>query len=210
MIPPTKMKACFIAAVTLTLILPQTAWGQVRAADLNRALARLQFAVDALPPFLKPPRLVAAVNWLDRRAATTNPADVSEGYVQSLQRAADLLREGPRTDVVDDVTRELEVKVEHCRLLGIGMGGSVQLYVNTRRGRQTVSDWQVFYLLKIYERVSAASPVTFPTLSTPTEARLDPGRYWLWARDPATGRTSERALVSVAGQTQLRVDLPVP
>ena len=36
--------------------------------------------------------------------------------------------------------------------------------------------------------------------STPTEPRLEPGRYWVWARNPATGRTSERALVRVAGQ----------
>ena len=66
------------------------------------------------------------------------------------------------------------------------------------------------YLLKIYERIKGASPAAFPTLSTPTEVRLDPGRYWMWARDPATGRTSDRTLVRVAGQTELPIDLPVP
>jgi hypothetical protein len=111
---------------------------------------------------------------------------------------------------MDDVAADLEAKVEHCRLLGIGMGGSVLLKVNTRRGPQTVGDWQVVYLLKVYEHVKGATPTVFPTLSTPTEAPLEPGRYWLWARDPSTGRTSERALVRVFGRSQLDVDLPVP
>ena len=92
---------------------------------------------------------------------------------------------------------------------GIGMGGSIDVAVNTRQGGVAVGSWQVFYLLKIYEYVKDASANTFPRLSTPTEARLDPGRYWLWARDPATGRTSQRALVRIVGQTRLQVDLPV-
>jgi len=90
------------------------------------------------------------------------------------------------------------------------MGGSVLLKVNTRRGSETVRDWQVVYLLKVYEHVAGAAPIVFPSLSTPTEAALEPGRYWLWARDPTTGRTSERALVRVLGRPELAVDLPVP
>ena len=205
------MQACVIAVVTaLTLMLPDAAAGQVRAADLRLALVQLQAAVDTLPRGARSAGLVAAVDWLDRRSSATNPATVSEEDLRSLQRAANLLHALPTSDVIDDVTSELEAKVEHCRALGIGMGGTVRLRVSTRRGAQTVSDWQVFYLLKIYERVGAASPAAFPTLSTPAEATLDPGRYWLWARDPATGRTSERSLVRVAGQNEFRVDLPVP
>jgi len=90
------------------------------------------------------------------------------------------------------------------------MGGSVLLRVNTRRGSSSVNNWQVFYLLKIYETAAGTSPTTFPTLSAPAETRLEPGRYWIWARDPATGRTSERALVRVSGKQEFRIDLPVP
>ena len=204
------MRACLIAAVAFTLLRPDAPAGQVRASDLNVALVQLQRAVETLPPIAQSPRLAAAVDWLARRATTTNPADVSPEYVRSLQQTAALINERPGPDVLDDIVGELEAKVDHCRALGIGMGGSVLLRVSTRRGSQTVSDWQVLYLLKIYQRVSAASPVTFPALSTPTDARLDPGRYWVWARDPATGRTSERTLLRVAGQTEFRVDLPVP
>jgi hypothetical protein len=115
-----------------------------------------------------------------------------------------------RSAVMDDVADELEAKVEHCLQLGIGMGGSVLLNVSTRRGPQTVGDWQVLYLLKVYEYVKGADPTVFPTLSTPTRTALEPGRYWLWARDPSTGRTSERALVRVVGRTELQIDLPIP
>jgi hypothetical protein len=121
-----------------------------------------------------------------------------------------MLRLDRRSEVIRDAADELEAKVEHCQVLGIGMGGSVQLSVNTRRGAQTVGDRQVLYLLKVYEHVKGAAPTVFPSLSSPTQAALDPGRYWLWARDPSTGRTSERALVRVVGRTQLQVDLPIP
>jgi hypothetical protein len=198
-----------LAAALLALMLPQPPTGQNRDAELTRALAQLQAAVDVLQPALRPPGLAPAVQWLRGRSARPSEP-ISEEYVRSLQRAAALLTSSPSKTVLDDVTSELEAKVDHCRTLGFGMGGSVVLRVSTRRGPQTVGDWQVFYLLKIYEHVANAAPAAFPALSTPTETRLDPGRYWIWARDPATGRMSERTLIRVAGQTEFQVDLPVP
>lgn len=189
---------------------PCAAAAQVRAADLQQALGELKIVLQTLPPVPALPRLRVAVDWLDRRAGNTDPSQVSEDYVRSLRQAASLLRRSWNPELIDDVTSELEAKVDHCRMLGIGMGGSVVLNVTTRRGAEAVGAWQVLYLLKIYEHVQDAAPVVFPTLSSPTEAALDPGRYWLWARDPATGRTSGRALVRVIGGAHLRVDLPVP
>lgn len=204
------MRACFVTAIVLTLTLPATAAAQVQAAELNRALGALQAAIESLPPAQKLPRLIEAGNWLSRRSTNTNPGQVSESYLRSLERAAELLTDRPAPSVIEDVASELEAKVEHCRTLGIGMGGSVLLRVSTRRGPETVSDWQVFYLLKIYEHASVLFPNTFPKLSTPTETQLDPGRYWIWARDPLTGRTSERVLVRIVGQTAFGLDLPIP
>jgi hypothetical protein len=200
----------FALALALVLTLPDVAGAQVRRVDLDRTLGQLSLAVRALPPVSALPRIQAAVTWLSERARTTNPAEVSKEYLGSLQQLAELLRTDPRSQVADDVAEELEAKVEHCRLLDIGMGGSVLLQVNTRRGPQAVGNWQVLYLLKVYEHVKGATPTVFPALSSPTQSALEPGRYWLWARDPATGRTSERALVRVLGRTQLQVDLPVP
>jgi hypothetical protein len=200
----------FAVAIALVLTLPDFASAQVSRADVNRALGQLRIAVRALPPVAALPRIEAAVTWLSDRAEASNPAEVSREYLHSLQQLAELMRTDRRSAVMDDVADELEAKVEHCRRLGIGMGGSVLLNVNTRRGPTTVGDWQVLYLLKVYEHVKGAAPTVFPSLSTPTRTALEPGRYWLWARDPSTGRTSERALVRVIGATELHVDLPIP
>jgi hypothetical protein len=204
------MEKCFALAFVFALTLSDVASAQVSRADLNLAVGQLGLAVRTLPPVAALSRIQTAVTWLTDRAGTSDPAQVSKAYVRSLVQIAELLRLNRRADVMDDVAAELEAKVEHCRLLGIGMGGSVLLKVNTRRGPETVGDWQVVYLLKVYEHVEGATPTVFPSLSTPTEAALEPGRYWLWARDPTTGRTSERALVRVVGRSQLAVDLPVP
>jgi hypothetical protein len=198
------------AATALMLAAASAASAQVTRADLNGTLGELRLAVRAAPPVPALRRIEEAVTWMDGRAAMTNPAEVSPEYLRSLQHLAELLRTNRSTAVINDVAEELEAKVEHCRRLGVDMGGLVLLNVNTRRGAQTIADWQVLYLLKVYEHVKGAAPTAFPSLSTPTQTALEPGRYWLWARDPATGRTSERALVRVLGRTQLQVDLPVP
>jgi hypothetical protein len=199
-----------VLAIALVVTLPGSAGAQVSRAELNLALEQLRLAVRSLPPVAALPRIDAAVTWLSGRAETSNPAEISEKYLRSLQQLAELMRTDRRSVVMDDVAEELEAKVEHCRQLGIGMGGLVQLNVNTRRGPQAVGDWQVLYLLKVFEHAKGTTPIVFPGLSTPTRASLEPGRYWLWARDPSTGRTSERALVRVVGQTELQVDLPIP
>ena len=204
------MEKRFALALAFVLALPDFASAQVRREDLNLAVGQLRLAARALPPVAALPRIQTAVAWLSDRAATTNPAQVSKEYVRSLQQLAELMTSDRRSEVMDDVAEELEAKVEHCRRLGIDMGGSVLLQVNTRRGPETIGNWQVLYLLKVYEHVKGAAPTVFPSLSTPTEVALEPGRYWLWARDPSTGRTSERALVRVLGRTQLQVDLPIP
>jgi hypothetical protein len=176
---------------------------------LKGAVTELSSAVGALPEAQRSARLAAAAQWLTNNASKTKPETVSEEYAGSLRRAADLLRKQPTPDVLEDVTSELEAKVVHCKQLGVGMGGSVLVRVNTRRGSATVSDWQVLYLLKFDEWLRTP-PHNFPRLSSPTDMSIEPGRYWVWARDPATGRTSDRVLVQVAGQKEVLLDLPVP
>ncbi|MGE0812975.1 MAG: hypothetical protein AB7O28_20860 [Vicinamibacterales bacterium] len=178
---------------------------QVTARDLRGAIDRLMRAVA---PFDRP-RLSAAAVWLRNNQERSDLARLTPEYVRTLERAAGALERRPPPPVVDDVTRELEAKVDHCRRLGIGMGGTVALRVNTRRGGTAVPEWQVLYLLKFDEWLKTP-PRTFPRVSTPTSAQVEPGRYWVWARDPASGATSERVLVQVAGAASLVVDVPVP
>jgi hypothetical protein len=210
------MRPAFVAAAALVLILPAGAAGQPPAADPDRqaaltlALVHLQRAAATLPPVFRSPELTRAVDWLNSRASSTDPAMISEEYLDALRHAAAVLN-GPLTrEAVDDVLEELRTKVEHCRALGIGMGGTVLLKVHTRRGPAQVGDLRVMYLLKFYEHVKGASPIRFARLSTPTEEHVPPGRYVVWAEDPATGRTSERVLVRLAGRTEFDVDLLVP
>lgn len=206
------MTKCLVFAAVLTGAVPGVAFAQepVTATELASAVARLGRLVR---PGNSPVavRFAGAVKWLQNNAPKTPAASVSREYVASLERAARLLEMQGQglASAFDDVTRELEAKVEHCRALGVGMGGAVALKVNTRRGSAVVGDWQVQYLLKFDEWLKTP-PRTFPRVSSPTDARVEPGRYWIWARDPISGKTSGRMLVEVAGRTDLLVDLPVP
>jgi hypothetical protein len=164
-----------------------------------------------------PATLAASASWLRdsvRRPAfwdgpATRASDVSADYLRSLQTATELLRQNPTDQVVSDIAEDLSLKVEHCRVLKIGMGGGIKVIVNTRRGDGSVRNLQVRYLLKFYEMAKGAEPGTFARLSSPTDVTLAPGRYWLWAVDPATGQSSTRTLVRAAGQKELVVDVPV-
>jgi hypothetical protein len=179
----------------------------VSLAEVQAVVAGLAKAVAVLPAHPLAPRLQAATRWLQNNVKSTE--NVSREYVRSLERATAILSSAMFPAAIEDVTRELEVKVDHCRKLGVGMGGFVLLKVNTRRGAQVVGEWQVLYLLKFDEWLKTP-PRNFLRVSSPTEMNLEPGRYWIWARDPATGTTSDRVLVEVAGRKELLLDLPVP
>jgi hypothetical protein len=178
---------------------------EVSAFELRRALDRLATAAAPLPL----PRLADAIRWLRNNQDRADLTKLTAEYVRTLERAADMLEHRWDPTAIEDLTRELEAKVQHCQVLGVGMGGSVALRVNTRRRGAVVPEWQVLYLLKFDEWLKTP-PRTFPRVSTPTDASVEPGRYWIWARDPATGTTSERVLVDVFGTPSLQVDVPVP
>ena len=191
---------------------------QVSSAELLTVTEDLLRAVDSLRGQSIPSTLVADAGWLHdsvhRPPSWSGPAvrasDVSRAYLQSLQVAAELLGRKPSSATLQAIAEDLQDKVEHCRRLGIGMGGTILVTVHTRRGAEPVPNHQVRYLLKFFEVVKGAQPGTFPRFSTPTEAVLEPGRYWVWAIDPASGRESPRTLVKVAGARELTIDVPVP
>jgi hypothetical protein len=205
------MKAFAVAIVVLPLLVHGSARAQDQN-DLLGALAELRSIVNALPADISSPALRTATQWLADRPANPlfNAADVSPEYTRSLRRVAALLKGRPSPQVVADVTADLEAKVEHCRKLGIGMGGLVTVRVNTVRAGQPISNLRVQALLKIYEHVNGSEPRAFLRVSSPTQMDLEPGRYWVWALDPSTKTASERVLISVTGQKELVLDLTVP
>jgi hypothetical protein len=200
--------------VTLALALPTegAAQGTAPVPPVAQVLADVRSAVAALPPDLQSDRLRQAAEWLANQPSRPGfkASEISIEYTRSLLAAAGLLRQLPIREVVDDVTEDLEAKVDHCRALGVSMGGQVTLRVNTLRAAAPVSNWRVQALPKLYERVQGTAPRQFLRVSTPTEMALEPGRYWVWAHDPVSGRTSERVLVRVAGKQQLQLDLIIP
>ena len=205
-----RVRAFVILALVLSLA--GTASAQAPVPPVTQVLADLRSAVAALPPELRSDRLSEAVTWLANQPSRPgfNATDISLEYTQSLLASAGLLKQLPIAEVVADVTADLEAKVEHCRKLGVGMGGQVTLRVNTLRAAAPVGNWRVQALPKIYERVQGTTPRQFLRVSTPTEMALPPGRYWVWANDPASGATSERVLVRVSGQQVLQLDLTIP
>jgi hypothetical protein len=202
----------FTLAVVLvaSVAFARGAAAQVGFRDLAATFSALSSAVAALPPELRHPRLVRAAGWLDDRwPSVRNPRTVSTEYLASIARAAELLKRNPTAEIVADVTHDLEAKVEHCRRLRVDMGGAVLVRVDTRRGAGRVSGLEVRYLLKFDEWLKTA-PRQFAKLSSPTEMRVEPGRYWIWTRDPVSGATSDRVLVQVAGQKEMIVELAIP
>ena len=202
----------FALAVEGATQAPAASQAPVPVPPVAQVLADLRSAVAALPSELQSDRLSQAVDWLANQPSRPgfNASEISTEYTQSLLAAAGLLRQLPIREVVDDVTEDLEAKVDHCRALGVGMGGQVTLRVNTLRAAAPVANWRVQALPKLYERVTGTVPRQFLRVSTPTEMALDPGRYWVWAEDPTSGRISERILVRVAGKQQLELDLVIP
>lgn len=198
-----------IVVFVLSLAQPSSAQLAVSPAELAGAVRVLALSVGALSPQQRSTRLADSVTWLQNNVGRTRAENVSQDYVRSLERVAAVLAGQPSAEVVEDITRDLEAKVTHCKKLGVGMGGLVSMTVNTKRGGRVVSEWEVLYQLKFDEWLKTP-PRNFLRLSSPTAMNVEPGRYWIWAREANTGRTSERVLVEVAGQTQFAVDLPVP
>jgi hypothetical protein len=141
----------------------------------------------------------------------SNP--VPRSYLSSL--AADLwaLRTvDSATDLaglLNSVADDLEEKLAHCRSSGDGLGGKVQLLVRTMRGAEEARNWRVFYLPKMMEGLAEGEP--FPVYSSPTAFSLSPGRYLIWAKNPANGVVSEQSVVRLGGgRTSESVQIPVP
>ena len=143
-----------------------------------------------------------------------SPADYRENLAESVAALEAAVKAGDPTALaalLDALADDLEVKLEHCVASGGRLGGAVAVRVRTLAGGAEVRNWQVFYLPRVFQAVPSATADLFPQLSSPTDATVVPGRYVIWARDPATTRTSERVVIKVGeGRKELLLDLPVP
>ena len=156
-------------------------------------------------------RINNVASWYSKRLSDSRwRPTYSRDYFLSLQAMADTLQTNPEVQIVKDIADELEARRDYCVLNNVGMGGSVTVHVHTRNQQKEVANWQVYYLLKIFERNSAAAPGAFLKWSSPASETIEPGRYWFWAKDPRTNSQSERKLVPLSGIQTVSVDLFVP
>ena len=156
-------------------------------------------------------RINNVASWYSKRLSDSRwRPTYSRDYFLSLQAMADTLQTNPEVQIVKDIADELEARREYCVLNNVGMGGSVTVHVHTRNQQKEVANWQVYYLLKIFERNPAAAPGAFLKWSSPASETIEPGRYWFWAKDPRTNSQSERKLVPLSGIQTVSVDLFVP
>src|SRR5688572_23513672 len=190
---------------------------QVRAslATLTTVLARIPPASAQVRSELR--RANAALSQL-RTLSDKWPAESPDDYrdnladnLAALEAAVKAGDAGTLAATLEAVADDLEIKLEHCLASGGRLGGSVVVRVRTLQGGTESRSWQVFYMPKVFEAASNASPNLFPQLSSPTNEILVPGRYVMWVRDPTTARLGERTVVKVGGgRTELLLDLPVP
>ncbi|HEY5619446.1 MAG TPA: hypothetical protein VIK60_16010, partial [Vicinamibacterales bacterium] len=146
------------------------------------------------------------------------PADSPDDYRDNLAGAVAALEAALKAGEVEGlaatvqaVAEDLETKLEHCAKSGGRLGGSVTVRVRTLQAGVESKSWQVFYMPRIFEAATNATPDLFPQLSSPTQETLVPGRYVMWVRDPATARLGERTVVKVGeGRMELLLDLSVP
>jgi len=110
------------------------------------------------------------------------------------------------------VVEDLQVKSDACRRSPTGMSVTFPLTVRTwapaASQRSEVSQWNVMYLsapLALRSRKGHS----FPAFSSPTTIRLPPGKYVVWAEDPADkGRVGPPKDVTLG--EAVAVDLIVP
>ena len=193
-----------------------------RSPQVKASLATLAVVLARIPPASAPLRneLRRANAALSQLQALSNkwPAESPDDYrdnlaegLAALEAAVKAGDAGQLAAMLEAVADDLEIKLEHCLKSGGGLGGSVVVRVRTVQGSTESRSWQVFYMPKVFEAASNASPDLFPQLSSPTNETLVPWRYVMWARDPATARVGERTVVKVGeGKKELLLDLPVP
>ncbi len=195
---------------------------RVQSPQVRASLLTLATVLARIPPASGPVRtaqqranaVLFRLQALSEKWPADSPDDYRDnlaGYVAALEAALKAGDAAGLAATVQAVAEDLEIKFEHCVNSGGRLGGSVVVRVRTLEGGAESKSWQVFYMPRVFEASTSASPDLFPQLSSPTAESLVPGRYVMWVRDPATARLGERTVVKVGeGKTELLLDLPVP
>lgn len=175
------------AFTCLVLSFAASVAGQAPPAEQQKALA----LIDALEA--KVPGVARELIWLRAsvKRAPRMPVESLEGLMAidaALARAGEL-PPPDREKLVASAEADVRLKAEYCRMHPDGMAALVNLVVHTwaQAGdtRSEVSQWDVRYLSAPMAVFPGRKGEQFPGFSSPAAKPLSPGRYVIWAQDPA-------------------------
>ena len=185
--------------------------------DQQRALEVLDAIAKALP---NEGETVKHINWLRESVRGRPNARLPQASLSALDADLSALNlssgfpESDRKRVVEVVREDLRLKAEYCRSHPDGMAAQVTLRVRTwQQGeKREASQWRVMYINAPLRGFRAAD--SFPQLSSPTEVRVPPGVYLIWAQDETNpARRGPDTIVrpgSARDQRDLDADLLIP
>jgi hypothetical protein len=124
----------------------------------------------------------ATEKWMPANADDGRPMRIAiERMARALQAAPN---DATRRKMLPSIDDDLEDKVAYCRKHGLS--STRQVTVVTKKGALAeVSGLEILYLEKFLENDARAMPRQFRGFSSPAVDQLAPGRYVVWAREPA-------------------------
>jgi hypothetical protein len=166
-------------------------------------------------------RIEAHLDVLDKARSAALGGRLSPEYRDSLlgdaallERAIAMVERGERARAVAavrEVEADLALKRRHGEattgLAGAGLR-NVNVTARTMRGAREEPGHVVWYVARGWSEVPERY-ARFDRLSSPTEQRVAPGNYFMWAGDKA-GRRRQPIVVGGHGRSRQTVDLPLP
>jgi hypothetical protein len=197
-----------LAVVVLgALLLAPSPSGSLPAPQADRQ--RAQRLLEALRQQF--PDVSREIGWLENAlpAAGAIPNEVLQALqdLHDARAAAQKLPEAERRRFLELSARDITLKAEFCRKHPQGMAALLDVVVRTWRPgdgeRIEAARWNVAYLSAPMAVFPDRKGRTFPGFSSPSQHRLPPGTYVVWAEDPAdAARRGPRKEVQIGDPTQ--------
>lgn len=213
-----KFRSC--AAASLLIVLPLAARSQslpTKPQSVANSINQIDWYARLLAthhPVLQPDAnaILRATGWLEKRLSSHEAPEYTlqltvDNYL--LKYAVD--HPADAAALIHSVAQDLVIKDQDCERNGHGR--LVPVEVHTVKGDADSGGWQVYYEWVPPVQGFSPTPMTFPSLSSPTSISLPPGLYRMHAEKPgAQGVTlkSETANVAVGGNQSILWKIPVP
>lgn len=220
----TLARSIVVAVSMLVTLAPATPDAQDTGTNVRQTLRALRQRVDKLNV---PSRaaIFRSLSWLDDNSLGRGP--VNDMMRRSLQADLDSLADAETMSrealnaVTKAVADDLAIKVAYCDARSAGMNATVEVSVRTWRGKTQEGSWGVAFITAPLAILHRDRAERFPAFSSPTKLRMAPGRYVIWAQDPADDRVKGRSVEITVGdssptnleglpETRMTVDVLVP